>query len=473
MFRSLRARLIFSHILPVIIVVPLMYIAMVYLLETQLLMPQLAENLRGNARILTEMSRTETITTGNVDGIEFAMRQVQINPNMRVIYMEPDGTLVYTNDPSYAHRMQQQLDVPSLTRLQKGDEVVITNYSFMQRSDDFVQVLQPVSGSGSELAGILWMTYYSAAVENLFKDLRLLSLAVVVGFLLLGSLMGSMLALSISNPVSQVTQAIQGLARGESSTQLDETGPREIRALVHSVNYLVKRLEDLETARRQLLANLVHELGRPLGALRSGIQALGRGAAQDPELMDELASGMDEETARLQKVLDELAHLHDQVLGPLELKLEETQLSEWLPRVLIPWGEAATDKRLAWKTDIPDDLPSVQIDRMRFSQVVGNLASNAVKYTPSGRSVEVTAVTQGEDIWIRFKDNGPGIAPEEQEQIFAPFYRGDQGRRIKQGMGLGLSIARDLTAAHGGHLELESTPGLGSSFTIWLPIHQG
>ena len=349
MFRSLRARLIFSHILPVIIVVPLMYIAMVYLLETQLLMPQLTEDLRGNARILTEISRTETFTRGNMNGIEFAMRQVQINPSMRVIYMEPDGTLVYTNDPSYANHLHQQLDVPDMERLLRGDEVVITNYSFIQRNKDFVQVLQPISGSSREVAGILWMTYYGAAVENLFKDLRLLSLAVVAGFLLLGSLMGYMLALSISNPVSQVTQAIQGLARGESSTQLNEKGPREIRALVHSVNYLVKRLEDLETARRQLLANLVHELGRPLGALRSGIQALGKGAAQDPQLMDELASGMDEETARLQKVLDELAHLHDQVLGPLELNLEETRLSEWLPRVLIPWGEAAAGKRLAWK----------------------------------------------------------------------------------------------------------------------------
>ena len=273
MFRSLRARLIFSHILPVIIVVPLMYIAMVYLLETQLLMPQLTEDLRGNARILTEISRTETFTRGNMNGIEFAMRQVQINPSMRVIYMEPDGTLVYTNDPSYANHLHQQLDVPDMERLLRGDEVVITNYSFIQRNKDFVQVLQPISGSSREVAGILWMTYYGAAVENLFKDLRLLSLAVVAGFLLLGSLMGSMLALSISNPVSQVTQAIQGLARGESSTQLNEKGPREIRALVHSVNYLVKRLEDLETARRQLLANLVHELGRPLGALRSGIQA--------------------------------------------------------------------------------------------------------------------------------------------------------------------------------------------------------
>jgi len=226
----------------------------------------------------------------------------------------------------------------------------------------------------------------------------------------------------------------------------------------------------LEQARRQLLANLVHELGRPLGALRSGIQAFSQGALKNPALMKDLAMGMDEETARLQKVLDELAHLHDQVLGPLELNLEDTELAEWLPRILVPWQEVAIQKRINWKTEIPNNLPPLHIDQMRLAQVIGNLASNAVKYTPTGRSIQILAGQEGREIWIKVSDTGTGIPPKEQEKIFAPFYRGDQSRRIKQGMGLGLSIAHDLTIAHGGRLELDSTPGAGSTFTIWLPL---
>ena len=112
MLRTLRSRLIISHILPILIVVPLMYIAMVYLLETQLFIPKLTEDLRGSARIITEISRAETYAPGSYHGIAYAMRQVEFDPNMRVIYMQPDGTMVYTNDPSYANYMQQQLDVP-------------------------------------------------------------------------------------------------------------------------------------------------------------------------------------------------------------------------------------------------------------------------------------------------------------------------------------------------------------------------
>ena len=141
----------------------------------------------------------------------------------------------------------------------------------------------------------------------------------------------------------------------------------------------------MELARRQLLANLVHELGRPLGALRSAIHALSKGAADDPQLLYDLTTGMDEETARLQHVLEDLAHLHDQVLGTLEMNLKPIDLSEWLPRMLLPWQEAALEKKLEWRAEIPADLPTVQADPVRLAQIVGNLASNAVKYTPPGQ----------------------------------------------------------------------------------------
>ena len=136
----------------------------------------------------------------------------------------------------------------------------------------------------------------------------------------------------------------------------------------------------------------------------------------------------------------------------------------------MPWEQAAQEKRLAWMEDIPPDLPTVQADPVRLAQVVGNLLSNAVKYTPSGKSVTVSAGATQTEAWIKVSDTGPGIHPEEQEKIFTPFYRGDQDRRIKQGMGLGLSIARDLAQAHGGRITLNSTPGLGSEFTVYIPV---
>jgi signal transduction histidine kinase len=121
---------------------------------------------------------------------------------------------------------------------------------------------------------------------------------------------------------------------------------------------------------------------------------------------------------------------------------------------------------------VPDTLPSLEVDADRLAQALSNLLSNAIKYTSPAGAVSVDAGVEEDEnaVWIRVSDTGPGIAPEEQERIFAPFYRSQADRRFPQGMGLGLSIAQALIAAHGGWLELESTPGMGSHFTIWIPL---
>jgi signal transduction histidine kinase len=179
---------------------------------------------------------------------------------------------------------------------------------------------------------------------------------------------------------------------------------------------------------------------------------------------------MDEEAARLQGILNDLAHIHDQVLGSLELQREPVALGEWLGKVLLPWQEAAAAKRLSWQVELPPNLPQVQIDQVRFAQVIGNLASNAVKYTPSGGAVRVDAGQQDGQVWVSFTDSGPGIPVDEQLKIFQPFYQGSYGRGVKQGMGLGLSIAQDLANAHGGRITVSSGLERGSTFTVWLPL---
>ena len=470
MFRSLRARLILSHTIPLLVVIPLVYIALAYLMETRFLLPRLTEELIDNARMVTGVVGTGYLVNGQPADIQFILVRLEINPRIRLLYLQPDGTLVYSNDPDYLNLIGQRLQVPEMSRLKTGKDVILTNYSFLLSQNDSIDVLRPITDANRQMAGILWMTYYEASLSQLFQQFRALAVIAIVGSTIAAVILGSLLAVNLSNPIRQATQAIDGLARGERSLLLQEQGPEEVRDLVRAVNVLVTRLHSLELARRQLLANLVHELGRPLGALRSAIQALTHGASKDPQLMGDLTAGMDEETARLQYLLNELAHLHDLVLGSLELDRVPTRVSEWLPRILPSWQEFATQKRLQWRTEIPADLPTIPIDQTRLAQVIGNLASNAIKYTPPGGKVSVSAGQQEAQVWISFQDSGPGINPDEQEKIFEPFYRGDTGRRIKQGMGLGLSIARDLVAAHGGRIELKSQPGAGSQFIVWLPI---
>ena len=471
MIKTMRGRFILSHVLPLLIVVPLVGIALVYVLETQVLLQNLSTELTGQALLVSEIANSwEDVWTNPARAQELATI-VHSHIEARVMLLDNEGRMLSSSDSADADLLGQPLQLTGWAEARAGQVNVHTVYS-RRLHHEIVDVLVPVIGLDGQMMGVVRLSHQLTGVYERFLRLRYLIAGVLLAGLLLGAATGWVLALNMERPLAQVTLALDQLIEGERLSPLPEQGPREIQLLAHSVNSLVERLRGLEEARRQLLANLVHELGRPLGALRSAIQALLGGADKDEELRQDLLTGMEDETDRLRRLLDDLAGLHDQVLGMLELDRRTMALNEWLAYTLSPWREAAQDKGLRWQVAIPPSLPVLKADPDRLGQALGNLLSNAIKYTPAGETVTVDAGVEDEMIWIRVSDTGPGIAPEEQERVFEPFYRNSVGRRFPQGMGLGLSISRDVVTAHGGRLDLDSAPGLGSRFTIFLPLSE-
>jgi two-component system sensor histidine kinase BaeS len=469
MFRTLRARFILSHLLPLLLVVPLMGLALTYVVETQVLLQNLAGELEGQAVLVAEITGERTEVWYDPIQAQALVARLDSQLGAKFMLLDADGALLASSDPADAGQLGQPLQPAGWTEVVAGRVSVHTTYS-RQIQGEIVDVLVPVVGPDQQVTGVVRLSHQLAGVSERFQHLRTLVAGVLAGGLVLGVVVGWLLALNLERPLRQVTQAVRRLTGGESLPPLPEQGPAELRMLSGSVNSLVERLRNLEQARRQLLANLVHELGRPLGALRSAIQALRGGADEETTLRQDLLAGMEGEVDHLRRLLDDLSGLHSQVLGTLELECRPVPLGEWLAQVLPHWREAAQAKGLKWEASIPTALPTLQADPDRLAQAVGNLLSNAVKFTPAGGAVSVGAGVEGEWAWIRVSDTGPGIALEEQERIFTPFYRSQAGRRFPQGMGLGLTIARELVAAHDGRLEVDSRPGEGSRFTLWLPL---
>jgi two-component system sensor histidine kinase BaeS len=472
MLTTLRRRFILSHMLPLLVVLPLMGIALIYVLETRVLLDSLSRELRGQIGLITDIVSQSPDVWSDPTQAQAFVSDISQHLEARVMLLDAEGQLLASSDPADAPRFGQQLDLANWNLVLAGETIVRTYYSQGLHAE-IVDALAPVTSSAQKVVGVVRLSHQLVTVFERFLRLRYLIAGVLFGGLLLGAAAGWVLALNLEHPLSEATEAVSRLASGEMLAPLPERGPEEIHQLLHSVNTLVERLQFAEQARRQLLANLVHELGRPLGALRSAAYALLGGADEDAALRQELLLGMNQEIGHLRRLLDDLAGLHDQAFGALELHLEATDLGDWLIHLLPPWREAALAKGLQWQVKIQPGLPTLSVDPDRLAQALGNLLSNAVKYTPRRGSVSVTAGTNDQDLWIRVSDTGPGIRTEDQERIFAPFYRSQPGRRFQQGMGLGLGIARDLVAAHGGRLELESTPGLGSHFTIYLPFQSG
>lgn len=470
MFNTLRRRFILSHVLPLLVIVPIMGLALIYVLETQVVLPGLANELSEQAGLVAELSRDQPSVWSDPGQAQAFVARVSPQLTARLMALDVSGRLLASSDPADAPRLGQPLNHPGLVQARTGQSFVRVAAS-QSLHTEIVDVLAPVMGRDRRILGFARLSYPLTSIYHRLQLVRYLVVGILLAGLLLGVLVGTVLALNLQRPLQQTTQAVRRLADGQLSAGLPETGPIEMRTLMRAFNVLTERLRLLEEARRRLLANLVHELGRPLGALLSAVQALLAGADQDPALRRELHEEMATQIRGLQRLLDDLARLRGQVLGTLELERHPVTLDAWLPTALGPWHAAAAQKGLAWHSEIPPGLPTISADPDRLAQVVGNLVSNAIKYTPAPGSVTVSAGAEANGVWIRVSDTGPGIPPEEQERIFAPFYRGQSSGRFPQGMGLGLSIARDLVTAHGGRLTVESTPGAGSHFTVWLPFY--
>ena len=467
--RTLRSRLILSHTLPILLIVPLVGVVLVYILESQVLLTALSDELVRQAILTATMARAQPAIWSDTGEAQRFVSLYGIRSESQLTLLDPNGRLLASSQPDDTDHVGQPQDLPNLADALAGQQQVQVGYVQSQRTE-VIQVLVPVVGPDQHVIGVIHLTQQVSALQGQFTHLRTLIFAVLGGELVLGIVLGLALALNLERSLHRVTDAIYGVASGRQWETLPEQGPEEIRTLLRAFNTLIERLRILEESRRHLLANLVHELGRPLGALQSALQALLNGADQDPGLRRELMEGMDGQVQRLRPLLDTLADLQGQVLGTLELNSQPIALSDWLPRTIVPWRQSAQDKGLGWQTVIPDSLPVLDIDPDRMAQVLGNLLSNAIKYTTEG-TVVVEAQVQDGVVSIVVADTGIGIAPEEQERIFEPFYRSRRDKRFPQGMGLGLSIARELVLAHGGRLEVESTAGQGSRFIIRLPLN--
>jgi signal transduction histidine kinase len=447
-------------------VVPLVSLGIIYLLETQILLDDLSQDLDERAGLLAEVVDDQVDIWQDPVLAQELVTSTSLIVHGEIFLMEADGDLLATNDPEYADEIGQRPDLEGLSGVIAGRPTVLVHYNVIQTDG---LALAPVLDINNQLVGIVGVTESIAGLASDFGHLRTLVLLILLIEVILAIILALILAQRLAGPITDVTDAVGDIASGRRTEPVEEKGPLEVRQLASSVNTLASRLNELEDTRRRLLANLVHEIGRPLGAIRSAIHVLRGEAGQEPALRDELLAGVEDEVERMQPLLDDLSQLHGQVLGIRELNREPLALSDWLPSALLPWRAAAIDKGLAWSADIPDKLPTLDLDPERFAQVIGNLVSNAIKYTPVGGQVEVTAESDRQEIRVCIADSGPGIIAEERQQVFEPFFRSQQQRRFPQGLGLGLTIARDIVEAHGGTLELDGEYKEGSRFIVHLP----
>jgi len=465
--QSLRTRLLISHSLPLIIIILLTGFALDYLVETQILLPNMANELTNEAKLLAELISFQPDVWDDTESAQSYLSRLEPLLGANVTVFDSQGKYLASTDPYVLNSVNPT--TIKLERVQSEDTIIQTTYGVIQEAS-VVDVFVPVLKEEKTIVGVIQMTYHLENVYDQLFDLRRGIVVILTIGIFLGSVIALLVSANLNRALLQVNISIQKLAKGQEIGEVDEKGPEEIRDLMRTVNLFVSRVQTMETTRRKLLSNLVHELGRPLGALLPAVQALQAGASKDEDLRQELLAGMEDEINILRRLLNDLTGLYDQVVGTFSLERRIINLNELLPNLVLSQREAAQAKGINWFSDIQANLPVIDVDPDRLTQAIGNLVDNAIKFTPSEGTITFSAGLQRSEIWIRVQDTGPGIPIEDQEFVFTPFFQSRAETRFPQGMGLGLSIAHDLVTAHQGRLEFESLPGEGSSFTIWLPV---
>jgi signal transduction histidine kinase len=361
-----------------------------------------------------------------------------------LLLMDAEGHIIVNNARQNADYYLSEAD------LEKGAPIIVGGRQ--------VGTLVVTSGLGV-------LTSNQSAFLSQAKQLMVLA-AIATGLAVL--LVGSFQAQRIVAPVRALADAARRVAGGDLTQRVPVTSQDELGEMAVAFNTMAAELEQQHALRRRAMADVAHELRTPLSVLQIDLESIEDGlTAPTPDVITRLQ----EEVALLSRLVEDLRTLSLAEAGELQMDLEEIDVRELIRATTRRVRAAAREKGVTISAELPGQLPPITGDGQRLAQVLFNLLSNALRHTPAGGQITITAQYTGEkDVQVSVRDTGEGIPSAELSHVFERFYRTDRARsRDTGGSGLGLSIARSLVEAHSGRIWAHSVEGQGSTFTFQVP----
>jgi signal transduction histidine kinase len=308
------------------------------------------------------------------------------------------------------------------------------------------------------------------SVEGLFARVRL---ALTVGYVLAALLAGALvlyLTQTLFVPIAAMKAAAARIGAGNLREKIPERAD-ELGDLARVLNTMARDLNERESVRRDFLANVSHELRTPVANMQFTAQALLAGAAADPDRRRQMLETIVREADRLARLVRQLLDLLRFESGRFALTRGPVDVADLLGDASVRFAVRAEDLGIRLDIRRPAGLPPIDGDPDRLAEVLDNLIDNALRSTPRGGAITVSAALDGGAVAVCVADTGAGIAAGDLPFVFDKFYRGGGAARDRAsgGTGLGLAIVKAIVEAHGGRIAVQSAPGQGAAFTVWLP----
>jgi len=429
------------------------------------------ENINADLRnALVEGDREATV--GNLSGLlDLYQGVLGINSRTRNLYIL-DEMGNYIKGTNVDGNNSVSVTPALLQAMNGGREFIVT------AGPAYMEVAVPVADRSGAVQYIIYIRDNKQTVHELNMNIVTLILEAVTVGLAIAVALSFILSKTLLQPITGMTKAAEAIAEGDFSKKLSVESGDEIGILADTFNNMAAQLQTTleeikksEALRREFVANVSHELRTPLTSIRSYAETLTDHRDIPKEMEADFLHVILNESERMTKIVQDLLELSRFDAGSAKLSIERFSLADAVSDVCDAIALEAQKHGHRLRTELEGDLPLIYGDKARIEQVLINILSNAVKYTPDGGFIDITGGRTGDMVWIKIKDTGIGIPAEDVTRIFDRFYRVDKARsRESGGTGLGLSIAREIVLRHGGDILIESAVGAGTTVTVVLPV---
>ncbi|MBZ0304120.1 MAG: HAMP domain-containing histidine kinase [Anaerolineae bacterium] len=490
----LHTRLLLSYIVVMTVTLGVIIVALLLFLNARPAPPQstyrqLVANAQVNLREILVVARPGLLGRQlSIDTLYNQLRGFSDDSGVRTLLVEQNDTplLLFDSSEVYAAGSPFQLEVESA-----NTDTLNLNTTMMRglMAPGQSSRLETSTGSFEDPDGTPWL-YVGLTVTRQNTRLALLYAlpqptqsvgealqefgSALAGPVMQAAFMGLVIAIfmavivsrTIARPLLHITDAARAVAGGDYDQQVPVTGPPEVRTVAEAFNQMTQEVKTAQKAQQDFMVNISHDLKTPLTSIQGYSQAIIDGATSDPI---QSATVIHEEAARLNRMVVEITDLARLQDGRFEMKVIDLDISQIVAAIGQRLSIVATRKEIDFQVEA-DPMPPIKGDGDRLAQVLTNLVSNAIKYTPRAGKVRVKTQVHHGGVEVIVSDTGIGIPKEDLPRIFERFYQVDKARGPRRGTGLGLAITREIVQAHGGTISVTSAgPDQGSTFTVWLP----
>jgi signal transduction histidine kinase len=388
----------------------------------------------------------------------------------RIIIIDPDQRVIFDSEPSSRSLMDTIINHDYARQSISGETVTQIGTFKPYEAEQVIAVASPLKYEETLYGAVILTSPYPSIKEDIryVYNLILISFIVIIFVTFISTYVFSR---SISQTFKAFNATAKSIASGDFSARIEDTHfSTEVIELAESMNYMAEELEKLEDLRRDFIANISHDFRSPLTSIRGYVQAVMDGTIP-PEKYEKYLTIVLNETDRLTKLTNDillLTKMENEVLKP---EMEDFDLHETLRNTLLQFEQKILQKKIKMTLIIEDEDILVHADYNQIQRALTNLIDNALKFCENGDEVTLETTLIGDQVRVSVKDTGPGIAEDDLKHIWTRFHKADRSRgKDKKGVGLGLSIVREIIKGHHQTVDVYSQLGKGTTFTFTLAI---